>query len=119
MEKRKFRRVAFEATASVRCGQTIINGTVDNLSMKGMFVLTKETVQCDTPLEIDIVLSGASSTLSITAKGVALRQTDTGFAIKFLELDIDSFVHLKNVVEMNSDDADACSEEYYRSITSQ
>lgn len=117
MEKRRFRRVAFQAMASVQCGQKSFSGMVDNLSMKGMFVLTKEIVQCDIPLEISIVLSGTSSVLSIKAKGVALRQEDSGIAIKFLELDVDSFVHLRNVVAMNSDDADACCEEFYKAIT--
>jgi hypothetical protein len=119
MEKRRYTRVAFQAMASVQGGQTSFSGMVDNLSMKGMFVLTNEIVKCDIPLEISIVLSGTSSVLSIRAKGVALRQTDTGVAIKFLEMDVDSFVYLRNVVAMNSDDADACDEEYYKAIMSE
>jgi hypothetical protein len=118
MEKRKYRRVVFHAVASLQGAQTNCSGTVDNLSMKGMFILTKEHVECGIPLEICVVLSGASSVLSIKATGIALRQTDKGVAIKFQEMDIDSFIYLRNVVAMNSDDADACYEEYCHAIMS-
>jgi hypothetical protein len=104
--------------ASVQAGQISFSGMVDNLSMKGIFISTNEVVPSDILLEISIVLSGTSSLLSIKAKGFALRQTDTGVAIEFREMDIDSFVHLRNVVALNSDDADACYEEYYQAIMS-
>jgi hypothetical protein len=119
MEKRKHRRVAFQTLACVQSGEKTISGMVDNLSMKGMFVLTNEKIQTDIPLEISIILSGSSSVLSIKAMGIALRQTETGVAFKFQELDFDSFIHLRNVVAMNSDDADACNDEYYDSITAE
>jgi len=116
MEKRKHRRVRFEVTATVRTDQMSIGGMVDNLSMKGMFLTTGETLSCDGPLEISITLSGSSSTLLIKLKGRAVRHTDTGVAIEFQEMDLDSFVHLRNIIAQNCDDPDALCEEYFRSI---
>lgn len=118
MEKRRYRRVAFQAMAGVQAGQTTFSGMVDNLSMKGMFILTKEIVQLGIPLEISLVLSGTSSLLSIKLTGFALRQTDTGVAIEFQEMDVDSFIHLRNIVALNSGDADACYDEYYKAVMS-
>jgi len=118
MEKRKNRRVPFEVAATVLSGPIIIDGTVDNLSMNGMFLNTRERLSGDCPLEVSITLSGSSSTLSIKFKGRALRQTETGIAIQFQEMDLDSFIHLRNIVANNSDDPDAVYEEYYKSITS-
>ncbi len=118
MEKRRHKRVAFGTEAVVRSGDVSISGTVSNLSMKGMFVATKEKLPGDKPLEIEIILSGTSSKLAIEVKGKPIRQTDDGIAVEFTEMDLDSFMHLKNVVAYNSEDADAVEEEYFRSLDS-
>ena len=118
MEKRRYRRVSFHAMATVQAGDMSFSGMVENLSMKGMFIATKGSIPCNRPLEISIVLSGTSSLLSIKANGYALRQSDEGVAIDLREMDIDSFIHLRNIVALNTDDADASYEEYYQSLMS-
>jgi hypothetical protein len=118
MEKRRYKRVAFGTEAVVRSEGVSISGTVSNLSMKGMFVTTKESLPGDNILEIEIVLSGSSSKLAIEVKGKLIRQTEEGIAVEFTEMDLDSFMHLKNVVAYNSEDADAVEEEYHKSIDS-
>jgi hypothetical protein len=115
MERRKNRRVPFQVLATVRTGQIGIKGTVDNLSMKGMFLATRETLPGGSPVEISISLSGSSS-LSIELEGRAVWQTEAGIAIEFREMDLDSFTHLRNIIAQNSDDPDAAYEEYCRSI---
>ena len=116
MEKRRHKRVAFGTEAVVRSGDVSISGTVSNLSMKGMLVATKDRLPGNDILEIEIVLSGSSTKLAIEVKGKLIRQTEEGIAVEFTEMDLDSFMHLKNVVAYNSDDADAVEEEYYKSI---
>ena len=116
MERRKNSRVPFQVMAAVQNGQISIKGMVDNLSMKGMFLTTMDTLSGDSPLEISIILSGSSSFLSIKLKGRMVRQTEAGIAIEFQEMDLDSFTHLRNIIAQNSDDADAAYEEYCRSI---
>lgn len=116
MERRKFRRVPFEVTAAVQTGLINISGMVDNLSMGGMFLATGETIPGDSSLEISIILSGSSSMLSIGLKGRLVRQNEEGIAVEFLEMDLDSFIHLRNIVVQNSDDPDAVYEEYCQSI---
>lgn len=116
MEQRKFRRVPFHADAIVKAGGVTVSGTIDNLSMKGLFLNAAGGLAGDELLEITILLSGSSSKLSINLKGRTSRQTDKGVAIEFREMDLDSFIHLKNVVSYNSSDADEIVEEYYQSI---
>jgi hypothetical protein len=116
MERRKYRRVPFEVTAAVQTDHISINGMVDNLSMNGMFLTTEKTVACESPLEIAIILSGSSSMLSIRLKGRVVRQTEAGMAVEFQEMDLDSFIHLRNIIAQNSDDPDAVYEEYYQTI---
>lgn len=117
MEKRKHRRVLFKSEAIVRSGESTILGTIDNLSMKGMFLTTGDKLLGSDILYIEILLTGSSSKLEIRLKGRKVRQTNSGVAIEFTEMDLDSFTHLRNLVAYNSDDADAITDEYYSSIT--
>jgi hypothetical protein len=119
MERRKSRRVPFQVIATAQTDQISIKGMVDNLSMKGMFLTTMETLSGGTPLGISIILSGSSSFLSIKLKGRVVRQTEAGIAIEFQEMDLDSFTHLRNIIAQNCDEPDAAYEEYCRSIMSE
>ena len=119
MERRKNIRVPFQVIATVQTDQISTKGMVDNLSMKGMFLSTREILSSGSPLEISIILSGSSSLLSIKLKGRVVRQTEAGIAIEFQEMDLDSFTHLRNIIAQNTDDADAAYAEYCRSIMSQ
>lgn len=93
-------------------------GEVENLSMNGMFLRTGEKAGKDESLEIKISLSGASSELCIDLKGVVIRQADDGLAIQFKEMDLDSFIHLKNTVAYNRGDEGEIMEEVYKFIES-
>jgi hypothetical protein len=118
MEKRKHQRVPFRAEATVKKKSIVINGRVDNLSMRGMFINTEARLTDNDEVEIIILLTGSSSQLSIDLTGTVVRQTETGIAIVFKEMDLDSFIHLRNVVSYNSMDADEIMDEYLQSIES-
>ncbi len=115
MEKRKFMRVQFNAEVVVKSSGITISGTTDNLSMKGMFLNTTTPMNLSGPIEVSLGLAG--SELSITLKAKAVRQTDAGIAIEFIEMDLDSFTHLKTLIAYNSDNADAVEDEYYKTLT--
>lgn len=116
MEKRNFTRVLFQTEAVVGFADREIRGEIENLSMNGMFLLTSEKVTENEALEIKISLSGASSELSIDLKGTVVRQTPRGVAIQFKEMDLDSFIHLKNTVAYNRGDENEIMEEVYKFI---
>lgn len=116
MEKRKHQRVSFQAEAVVRDKDLAASGKIDNLSMKGLFLKASADVG-DDPLQITILLSGTSSKLSIELRGKVIRKAENGMAIEFIDMDLDSFILLKNVVSYNSEDADAIMDEYHQSIT--
>jgi hypothetical protein len=118
MEKRRNKRVAFHAEATVKNKDITINGKIDNLSMRGMFLNTDGRLTDDDQVGITILLTGSSSQLTIDLTGRVIRQIDAGMAIVFKEMDLDSFIHLRNVVSYNSTDADEIMDEYLQSIES-
>ncbi len=98
MEKRESPRVLFKTTAEVTSGDAIINGIVENLNTKGMFLTTTERLKENQSVEVTIHLSGTTTELSITLKGTVLRNDPRGMALKFTEMELDCFVHLRNIV---------------------
>lgn len=116
MEKRKFTRIPFHVEAILERNGRTIRGTVNNLSMKGMFLDTVGRLDGEEPVDITIMLSGSSAELSVRLKGRVVRKTDQGIAIEFGEMDLDSFILLKNVVIYNSSNADGIMDEYYQAI---
>ena len=112
MERRNFTRVIFKAEATVSYGGNSITSPVKNISLKGMFLETRETLPLNDSLEVKIVLSGNTTRLTVNLNGKATRQDDNGFAILFDGMDLDSFVHLKNVITCNTNDQEHILQEF-------
>ena len=117
MEKRDFTRVPFETKAVINYKNRAITGTVENLSLKGMFLKTSEDIEDDQEISIKIFLSGSSSQLTIDLDGSVLRSDNDGLAIRFHKIDIDSFIHLKNVVSYNQGNADEIMDEFFHFLS--
>ncbi|MFC1670441.1 PilZ domain-containing protein, partial [Spirochaetota bacterium] len=110
MEKRQSARVEFLTETEIIFNNKKIRGSVENLSLKGMFVETGEKdISLNTVIDCNIKLSGSSSKLSIVIKGVISRIEDKGFAVSFKNMELDSFIHLRNIIKY----ADKELEEFY------
>lgn len=113
MEKRHFRRVFFRTEAIVHHGDKTFTGEVSDLSLRGMFVKSPHGIPLGESVKAKILLSGSTSELSIQVDGTVVRhQGEDGVGIEFHEMDVDSFVHLRNVVIYNSGDATQVMDEF-------
>ena len=117
---RHFTRVDFRITARAEAGGTVLEGTVENLSLRGMLMATDKNVPVGEHAEITITLAdqqaeatettGAAETHHnedwpvIEVSGTVVRATAISTAFKFDLIDSDSFIHLKNIVALNSGD---------------
>ncbi len=104
MENRNNERVPFRVRAVVKCKDRIIEGDVENLSTGGMLFKTGEDLSLDDPVTVKVFLYGESSQLALDMTGKVVRKGDVGTAIQFTELDLDSFIYLRNIVSHNSPD---------------
>ena len=121
-KKRDTTRVEFHTRAEVRAGGKVIEGTVENLSLKGMFLKAETShfsIQSGQAVGILIRLAGARTKLSIELRGKVIRWDKEGLGIEFTEMEFDTFVHLRNIVAYNSGDEDRIMEEFsntYKSL---
>lgn len=115
MNERNKSRVVFHVNASLEYNGNTVNGDVENLSTNGMFMNTTENINVDTEVEVSIYLSGTTSELSLKINGVIARKELKGVAVVFKEIEFDSFIHLKNIIEFNDAGNSQALKEFERS----
>lgn len=112
MEKRKTSRVEFDIKAVIQYNGSTIEGEVRDLSLKGLFFETEKDVPVGTRLTVDISLQGSTSDLVLKLVGSVVRHEAGGIAIHFDEMDLDSFIHIRNIIAYNEGDGDKVREEF-------
>ena len=117
--KRRGTRVLFNVKAELSYGDQVICGEVRNLSLKGMLVDIDTPVPAETELAIRIYLSGTSSSLTLDMKGKIVRCDENGLAVRFKEIDVESFIHLRSVVGYNEGNEEKIMREFYDLIEEQ
>lgn len=75
-----------------------------DLSLKGVYVETKDSLPIGTEVQIVVDLAGSTSLLSLRMVGQVARLDDEGMGLDFSEVDLDSFFHLRNIVLYNAED---------------
>ena len=96
------------------CAGEKISSEADSkdICLKGIFIRTTKSLPIDTPCDLELVLSGASTNLSLAIKGRVIRQEPDGLGIKFGGIDLDSYWHLKNLLLYNAQDPEAIEKEF-------
>jgi len=110
--KRNFLRVDFETRGELLYAGKTIQAKVKNLSLKGAFFETTEKAPINAEVSLKIFLLGCSSDLSVSAKGKVARADNDGFGVNITEINIDSFIHLKNIIQYNSGAPDQTIKEF-------
>jgi len=99
-EKRQKTRVHFETHVIIRTEESEIRAEADSedISIKGVFVRTQEKIPEGTPCDLEILLTGSSTRLALLAIG-------------FDSMDLDSYMHLKNIILYNVSDPEEVERE--------
>lgn len=107
-ERRRDVRVDFETEVILRVGgiEVKADGSSRDLSLKGMFVKTADPLMTGTRCQVDVKLKGLGEEVALEMNGHVVRQEEGGIGILFDSVDLDSYVHLKNIVRFNAPDAD-------------
>lgn len=110
-EKRRFHRVPFQCQTQVKCGDQTFVGELLDISMKGALILVRD--QPEWPLGrtcyLDIKLESGDVHLHFESEMVHKQENHYGF--RFLTEDIDTFAHLRRLLELNIGDTDEVDRE--------
>lgn len=113
MNNRKFTRVPYTVTATITCGGRSFSGEVANMSLHGMLVRAPEMLNVDDAVEIVISMAGDDPEFRLTLSGIVVRSEEQSLGIKFEKMDVDSFMHLRRIVEFNSPDPGKVMGEFF------
>ncbi len=116
-ERRGFLRVPFETELEITSredGTTVRSTSSKDISLKGIYCLTEEPFPKDTPCSIRLHVSGTRSKLWLELEGHVVRTDDTGMALSFDAMELDVFIHLKNILYYNSGEPERIDEEIMR-----
>ena len=111
-ERRRSIRVSFETYIDISCnGKQFTNCKTANLSTKGVLILGVSNLNIKDECDLVLHLSGGQD-LKLSMIGIVQRVCENSVGVQFLETDIDSFTHLKNIIYYNSEDPDIINENY-------
>ncbi|SLM29270.1 conserved hypothetical protein [Desulfamplus magnetovallimortis] len=102
--RRNHPRVDFQTKISLLFSENErdVTGASKNLSMKGLFVETMETVSPGEKCKVKIELSGVVGGLTLLINARVARVEAHGMGIVFDTMDLESYTHLRNIVQYNS-----------------
>ncbi len=107
-ERRSGVRVHFntEIIIKVDSGNRQYYGNSRDISLRGIFLYTEDTLKINSSCDVEIRLEGGAESLVLFLKGHVVRKESEGYGIFFDSVDLESYTHLKNIVKYNSPDDD-------------
>ncbi len=109
-EKRRGTRVDFSTQIILLVdgsdSESQIEGSSKDLSLKGIFINTTEEIPVGSKCNVKVFLTGMIEAIALQMQGEVVRKTPSGIAIDFNLMDIDSYTHLKNIVQYNASEID-------------
>ncbi len=104
-DRRKHERVGFKTDIKISLilnhQEVKLTANSEDLSLKGVFVNTDTTFPVGTACYIKIYLSGGVDEIALSIQGTIVRQTRKGVGVEFDSMDVDTYSHLKKIVQYN------------------
>ena len=96
--KRNFTRVEYSEGASIRYGDCIVFGRIQDLSLCGFFICTdtEDEIPSNQPVQVTVYQS-ADRSFKLNAQAVHCEANGIGFQI--CAIDVNSFGSLRNIIE--------------------
>jgi hypothetical protein len=116
MEKRNFSRITFNVGTVIKWQDKSLKGEVENLSLQGMLARITDPIPTGEEVEITIYLTGVSPQIPINLQGEVIRSSEEGLALKFIKMNTDSFIHLRNIMAHNTGDSGKVMDELFSFI---
>lgn len=98
MKQRSFTRIPYSTNVFVKTKTRSFTAPSIDISIRGVFVRTREHLAVGESAEVDMVIPSASVNSLLKLPGVVTRVEKGGIAIEFGRMEPDTFILLKNVL---------------------
>lgn len=113
MNSRDFTRVNYSVGASIKYGNELVLCNTGNLSLRGMYLKTDHEIPLNIPVHVTVYHSSQAS-LKLNAKVV--RKEGNGIGLQINNLNVNTFVQLRNIVTENSSDKGEVMRETFKML---
>ena len=116
-ERRKFRRLEFNALASIEHNKVKLSGRVKNISTTGLFLETDGQYAINDLINLSIFIVHGTARLSFMLPSTVVRTEADGVGLDSPHLDVHTLLHLEFLLDLNNDNSRRLFEEFYKYIT--
>ena len=116
-ERRTFTRVPFTIESIIRFKDRPIKGTVLNICLQGMFIDIPESLPVESMVGVEILLESTGSRKTLLLPGQVIRSGSRGTAVKLMNLDLDSYIVIRNFIMDAAGNPETIMDEFCRFIS--
>lgn len=113
MDNRNFTRVNCSVGASVRYGIDVVQCDTDNLSLHGMYLKTDHDIPLNAPVNVTVY---HTNQVSLKVNAQVVRKGQNGVGLQINNLNVNSFVQLRNLVTDRCNDKGAVLQETFKML---
>ncbi len=115
-ERRKYRRIEFQAPAFIEHNNRTTFGAIRNVSNLGAFLETDGRFAVNDSVQLSIYFLEGSATLSVTIPGTVARLTDGGVGLFSPHLDVYKLLHLEHLLAFHKGNPQRLTDEFYEYV---
>ena len=110
-EHRRFNRADFHTKGYFHFDEKRIDFKIVNISLNGILVEPEVKGELNKNIVVPLIIQLSSSEIKIRTKATLLHHEENHLGFKFEEIDVESMIHLRRLVELNSESADQIADE--------
>ena len=88
-----------------------VTGRIEDLSMAGAFMVADVQVEAGSEGPLTMTFGSAADALTLHAQARVVRCAEAGIGLRFVEVDLETYHHLRGLVLNNSEDYAAVRDE--------
>jgi hypothetical protein len=112
-ERREFIRVPFRIEVVLTGDHTtVVSADVRDVSLNGLYAACSGRLPPGSRCDVLLVLGGPGSEARLSLRGRVARADKNGLGIEFVEMGLDTYYHLRNLVLFNSHDQARVEQEF-------
>ena len=115
-ERRKSRRLEFNASASIGHNREKLSARVKNISAMGVFLETDGRYAIDDLVDLSIFIVHGGARLSFTLPSTVVRVDEGGVGLNSPHIDIHTLLHLEFLMDLNKENSQRMFEEFFKYI---
>lgn len=111
MPNRRFRRIHFETEVKLSVGHEVWFGELLEVAMKGAMIRTNAPLPLTPGTDCSLSITLPGTTISLNFQALLVHSEERHYGFRFISEDLETFTHLRKLIELNTGDAEATRSE--------